>query len=102
MEILTPFPRAKRFGSPAIETGRRVQPRIILFMCNRLIKPLGLFSYCAALILFALGIWQLPAQIIQPSGNSLSYLWDLKYGASGLSADADTDGDGVSNSLESF
>src|SRR5689334_17463308 len=41
------------------------------------------------------------ATIIDRNGNGPDDIWEIIYGAQGLSAAADTDGDGFSNSAES-
>src|SRR5438552_1681565 len=70
-------------------------------MCHCLMKPFGRPLCSAALLLFLLSAGDLRAQGSLSNSNGVSSIWELLYGASGLDPDADTDGDGVPNRLES-
>ena len=55
-----------------------------------------------SLFLFLLGAGRAHAQMVDLNGNGMSDIWELMYGADGLDPNADTDGDGVPNRLESL
>src|SRR3954471_3904473 len=71
-------------------------------MSNRLTKPSSLFSLLAAVSLCLSVPNRLPAQMVDGNGNGMSDIWEAMYGAIGLDPEADTDGDGVVNRLESI
>jgi len=71
-------------------------------MSNRLTKPIGRFSLLAAVFVCLFTADRLPAQMADLNANGMSDIWEAIFGASGLDPNADTDGDGVVNRLESI
>src|SRR5436309_2515158 len=70
-------------------------------MCNFLAKPRGRLPHVVLACLCLSGAEPLRAQMINLNGNGMSDIWELIYGAAGLNPNADADGDGVPNRLES-
>src|SRR3954468_21563369 len=71
-------------------------------MCNCLTKSLGRLSLTTALLFCLLGANPVSAQMADLNGNGMSDVWENLYGAVGINPEADTDGDGVVNRLESI
>src|SRR5579863_8953652 len=71
-------------------------------MHDRLRKFAPQAAVRVALFVFLLLARGAQAQMVDLNGNGMSDIWELIYGASGLDPNADTDGDGVPNRLESI
>src|SRR5216117_1689184 len=60
------------------------------------------WPFVLALLVIFSGLGTARAQKIDLNANGMSDVWELLFGAAGLAPNADADGDGVSNALESL
>ncbi len=60
------------------------------------------FRRCLLLLLLLAAAWPAAAVVVDLNSDGVSDIWAMKYGVTGFSATADTDGDGLSDAAEAF